>query len=58
MHEVACPLKATPATITVVTWKSNDAHWTLCAVVDCSLMPAGQMHCEMSCLSLMSKNAA
>jgi len=48
---VRCPDKKVPASIVVAKWKMNDGQWTSWTVIDCPLLPAGLMDCEMSCLS-------
>jgi len=47
---VECPREKKPAEITAAKWQVSDHHWTLWTVVDCSLLPAGEVWCSMSCL--------
>ena len=48
---VDCPASKTEARITAARWKTHDGHYTPWTVVDCSLLPAGQVHCHMACLA-------
>lgn len=48
---VYCPNKKCPADITAAKWQVSDNHWTLWTIVDCSQLPAGEMWCDMNCLS-------
>jgi hypothetical protein len=48
---VLCPNKKLPASILAAKWLKNDGQWTPWTVIDCLLLPAGQMDCDMSCLS-------
>jgi hypothetical protein len=48
---VLCPNKKLLTNILAAKWLKNDSQWTPWTVIDCSLLPAGQMDCEMSCLS-------
>lgn len=47
---VHCPHKKTLAEITAAKWQISDDRWTPWTIVDCSLLPAGEMWCDMSCL--------
>ena len=48
---VECPTLETKASITVARWKVGEGQYTPWTVVDCSLLPAGQVSCHVSCLS-------
>ena len=48
---VRCPHRETQATILAASWKTSGERWTSWQVVDCSLMPAGVVACDMSCAS-------
>jgi hypothetical protein len=47
---VHCPHKKLPASILAASWRKGDGRWTW-TVIDCQLLPAGLMDCDMSCLS-------
>jgi hypothetical protein len=46
-----CPHKETPANITAAKWQIAGNKWTSWIVVDCPLLPAGEIWCDMTCLS-------
>jgi len=48
---VRCPRKELPASILAAKWRMTDGRWTSWTVIDCPLLPAGLIDCEMSCLS-------
>jgi hypothetical protein len=48
---VQCPQKEKPAEITAAKWQVSNQNWTKWTVVDCSLLPAGEVWCEMACLT-------
>jgi hypothetical protein len=48
---VYCPDKKLAASILAAKWQMTDGQWTPWTVIDCPLLPAGQMDCDMSCLS-------
>ncbi|HYL46873.1 MAG TPA: hypothetical protein VEU52_07585 [Candidatus Limnocylindrales bacterium] len=48
---VACPLHAKSACITIAKWHKRDGGTTPWVVVDCPLLLAGTVSCDMSCLS-------
>jgi len=48
---VDCPARRMKADITIARWKSNDSQLTPWNVVDCSLLPAGQVSCQRDCLA-------
>jgi hypothetical protein len=45
-----CPRRQKAADVTAAKWQVAGDHWTPWTVVDCSLLPAGEMWCEMNCL--------
>jgi hypothetical protein len=47
---VDCPVRAVKANITIARWKMTDGELTPWTVVDCSLLPAGQVSCHVACL--------
>jgi glycosyltransferase involved in cell wall biosynthesis len=51
---VLCPHKERFADIAAAKWQTSGGRWTSWAVVDCPLLPAGQVRCDMSCLSVGS----
>jgi hypothetical protein len=48
---VQCPHKKKLADVTAAKWQVGDDRWTPWTVVDCPLLPAGEMWCDMDCLS-------
>ena len=54
---VECPVRRTQANITIAQWKYSDGQFTPWCVVDCSLLPAGQVSCYMGCLADMAEAA-
>jgi hypothetical protein len=48
---VLCPHQGQYANITAAKWDVGDAHWTPWNVIDCPLLPAGEVWCDKSCLS-------
>jgi hypothetical protein len=49
-RSVRCPHKERIAEVTAAKWQISDQHWTPWTIVDCSLLPAGEVWCAMSCL--------
>jgi hypothetical protein len=49
--EVYCPHKRTVADVTAAKWSIRDNQWTRWKIVDCPLFPAGEVWCDMTCLS-------
>jgi hypothetical protein len=50
-RKVLCPHKNEPAEITAAKWQISNDEWTSWKVLDCPLLPAGEMWCDMACLS-------
>lgn len=48
---VQCPRRQKLAAITAAKWQIADNRWTPWTVVDCPLLPAGEIWCDMTCLS-------
>lgn len=48
---IHCPHKDKDADITAARWQINNNHWTRWTVIDCPLLPAGEVWCERECLS-------
>ncbi len=46
-RKVVCPNKDKVAMITAAKFHGEDADWT---VVECSLLPGGEINCAMTCL--------
>ena len=46
-RNVVCPNKGKIASITAAKFSSDDTDWS---VVECSLLPSGQVQCAMTCL--------
>lgn len=46
-RDVVCPNKEKLAKITAVKFQGEDEDWS---VIECSLLPDGQVKCAMSCL--------
>ena len=49
VQRVICPARAAEATILAASWKISHARWTNWSVVDCSMLPAGFIHCHGTC---------
>lgn len=54
---VDCPEKKCPAEVTAAKWQVSDDRWTEWTIVDCSLLPAGEVWCDMKCLPLVESAA-
>jgi len=57
VHTVYCPHRKLSADVTASKWQMSDGRWTSWAVVDCPLLRAGLMDCDMGCL-LQVENGA
>jgi hypothetical protein len=53
---VDCPALEAKASITAASWKTSDGRYTPWTVVDCSLLPAGKVFCNMRCLSQLEES--
>jgi len=51
---VDCPIEQKKAQITVARWLAGNGQYTPWTVVDCSLLPAGQISCHVGCLEELS----
>jgi len=51
VHTVHCPHRDQKAEITVSRWQMHDGQWASWRIVDCPLLPAGLIDCNMNCLS-------
>jgi len=51
---VTCPARECKAQITVARWKAGNGQYTPWTVVDCSLLPAGQISCHVDCLTQLT----
>lgn len=47
---VHCPHEKTAAAITAAKWQLPDDRWTKWKIVECPLLPAGEIWCDMTCL--------
>lgn len=47
---VLCPHRGEWASITAAQWRTQEGRSTPWVVVDCSILAAGSVHCDMSCL--------
>ena len=54
---ILCPHGNHPADIIAAKWQVSDDRWTTWTVIDCPLLPAGEMWCDMSCLSQIQNSA-
>ena len=53
---VLCPREKRLAEITAVRWQVWNNHWTPLRVVDCNLLPAGEIWCDQSCLRYLEEH--
>jgi len=51
LRTVYCPHKKQPADVTASQWQLSDGRWTPWAVMDCPLLRAGLIDCDMSCMT-------
>lgn len=52
---VFCPHRLTSASILAAAWKTQQHGWTRWYVVDCALLPAGLIACDMGCLEQVTQ---
>jgi hypothetical protein len=57
-RRVHCPDKDTAADITAAKWSIGNNQWTQWKIVDCPLLPAGEVWCDMTCLSQLESSAS
>ncbi len=50
-QKVTCEQRHCEANVVVAQWPHSEEGWSSWRVIDCSLLPAGAMHCGMDCLS-------
>jgi hypothetical protein len=50
-QKLYCSLHGRDATVVVANWPFSEEGWSDWRVIDCSLLPAGAVHCGMDCLS-------
>jgi hypothetical protein len=55
VRAVYCRHKNLPADVTVSKWQMSDGQWTSWVIVDCPLLDAGLIRCDMSCLSQLEE---
>jgi len=53
---IQCPQQKKPAEVTAAKWQISDDHWTMWTIVDCSLLPAGEIWCGRKCLPLVESS--
>jgi len=58
MISIHCPIHSKSAEVTVAKWQTQDGSTTPWIVVDCPLLPAGIIDCDMSCLAKLDSRAA
>lgn len=51
VHAVYCPHKKLRAEVTASKWQMSDGQWTRWVIVDCPLLLAGLIDCDMSCMA-------
>jgi hypothetical protein len=51
IQTVLCPNRKLTAEVTASRWRMRDGQWTSWKIVDCALLQAGLIDCDMSCLS-------
>ena len=49
VEKVVCPTESTEAVVLAASWKISESRWTPWTVVDCSLLPAGNIFCHGPC---------
>ncbi len=50
-QKVFCKQRNCEAEVVVANWPFSEEGWSDWRVIDCSLLPAGALHCAMDCLS-------
>lgn len=55
---IPCPHQKKLAEITAAKWQISDDRWTPWTIVDCSLLPAGEIWCDMKCLALVENSSS
>ncbi len=50
-QKVTCEQRHREASVVFAHWPHSDEGWSDWRVIDCSLLPAGALHCGMDCLS-------
>jgi hypothetical protein len=53
---VQCPHQKESAEVTAIKWQISDDQWTPWTIVDCSLLPAGEIWCGKKCLLLVESS--
>ena len=53
---IHCPQQKKPAEVTAAKWQVCTDHWTAWTIVDCSLLPAGEVGCGRNCLPLIENS--
>lgn len=55
VHTVYCPHKKLQAEVTASKWQMSDGQWTRWVIVDCPLLPAGLIDCDVGCMSQLQE---
>jgi hypothetical protein len=50
-QKVHCSLQNRDADVIIANWPFSEEGWSDWRVINCSLLPAGAVHCGMDCLS-------
>jgi len=56
IRTVCCPNRAVQTQVTASRWRMANGEWTSWKIVDCPLLEAGLLDCDMSCLSRLKEN--
>ena len=54
---VDCPTQHAKAEILVARWRAVNGQYTPWTIVDCSLLPAGQICCHVDCMAQLTDNS-
>jgi len=55
LHLVHCPNQKITARVTASRWQMQNGKWTAWRIVDCPLLQAGLIDCDMSCLCQLQR---
>lgn len=55
---VQCPHREGRANILAASWKVSSERWSPWSVIDCSLLPAGWISCDMACVPQLGDGQA
>ncbi|HYL84404.1 MAG TPA: hypothetical protein VE263_09225 [Candidatus Angelobacter sp.] len=51
-----CPQHKKPADVAAAKWLISGDRWTSWTVIDCSLLPAGEIWCKTECLAQLDQS--